>query len=142
MVKELNDTRAYGSDMIALRFIRDALPVIAFYLTVIVNTSIVTGTYPNDWKFPHVLPFFKSGDAENVQNYRPISLLPVISKILEKIVSIQLIEYLEKNDLLSHTQHGFRPYLSTETALLKVTETIYRNIDDKKNIFANLIGSL
>ena len=132
VVKELNDTKAYGSDLISLRFIRDALPIIVFYLTVIVNTSIVTCLYPSDWKLPHVSPFFKSGDADNVENYRPISLLPIISKILEKIVSIQLIKYLEENDLLSHTQHGFRSHLSTETALLKVTETIYRNIDDKK----------
>ena len=57
--------------------------------------------------------------------------MSIISKILEKIVSNQLIEYLENNDLLSHTQHGFRPHLSTETALLKITEAIYQNIDEK-----------
>ena len=136
IVKDLNDTKAYGSDMIALRFIRDALPVIAFYLTVIVNTSIVTGIYPNDWKLPHVLPFFKSGDEDDVKNYRPISLLPIVSKILEKIVTIQLMEYPERNDLLSHTQHGFRPHLSTETALLKITETIYRNIDKERYLYS------
>ena len=98
----------------------------------IVNTSIVTLIYPNGWKLPHVVPFFKSGDPDEVGNYRPIAILPVLSKILEKVVSIQLMTFLEENDLLSHTQHGFRPHLSTETALLKLTENIYRNIDEKK----------
>ena len=114
-----------------MRFIRDSLPVIAFYLTIIINTSIVTYIYPNGWKLPHVVPFFKNGDPDEVGNYRPISLLPILSKILEKIVSNQLIAYLENNNLLSHTQHGFRPRLSTETALMKLSESIYKNIDEK-----------
>lgn len=132
VIKGLNETKSYGSDGIPLRFIRDALPVIIFYLTVIVNTSIVTGQFPKSWKLPHVIPLFKSGDVDEVGNYRPISLLPILSKILEKIVSNQLIAYLEQNSLLSHAQHGFRPHLSTETALMKMTEKIYSNVDNKK----------
>ena len=124
IVKDLNNSKSYGADGIPLRFIRDALPVISFYLTIIINTSIVTGVYPIYWKLPHVIPFFKSGDPDNVGNYRPISLLPILSKILEKVVTNQLMSYLECNDLLSHTQHGFRPNLSTETALMKLTENI------------------
>ena len=116
-IKNLKETSACGSDGISLRFIRDALYMIAFYITVIVNTSIVTNAYPNLWKNPYAIPAYKSGDVDNVTNYRPISLLPVLSKILEKIVANQLTEYLETNNLLSETQHGFRPKLSTETAL-------------------------
>ena len=79
-----------------------------------------------------MVPLFKNGDAENVGNYRPISLLPILSKVLEKIIAIQLMEYLESNKLLSNSQHGFRSKLSTETALMKVNEHIYNNIDNKK----------
>ena len=131
-VKGLKESNACGSDGISLRFVKDSLYIIAFYLTVIVNTSIVTKTYPSSWKYPYVIPAFKGGDSEDIANYRPISLLPVVSKILEKIVANQLTTYLETNNLLSNSQHGFRPKLSTETALLKISDRIYYNMDNKK----------
>ena len=129
--KELNDTNAFGPDGIPLRFLRDALPVLIFYIFIIINTSIVTGIFPKLWKHPYVIPFFKSGDTDNVSNYRPISLLPILSKILEKIVANQLMAFLESNRLLANSQHGFRKHLSTETALMKVNEYIYNNIDNR-----------
>ena len=131
-VKHLKVTNAYGSDGISYRFLIDSLPVMVYYILVIINTSIVTGNYPDPWKHPHVVPLFKNGDSDNVTNYRPISLLPILSKVLEKIVSNQLTAYLESNQLLMENQHGFRPNLSTETALLKVTDKIYENIENKK----------
>ena len=131
-IKGLKVTNACGSDGISLRFIKDSLFIIAFYITIIVNTSIVTNIYPSSWKYPHVIPAFKGGDSEDISNYRPISLLPVISKVLEKIISSQLTTYLEANKLLSKSQHGFRPKLSTETALLRISDRIYHNIDNKK----------
>ncbi|RUM30450.1 MAG: hypothetical protein DSY42_04590 [Aquifex sp.] len=130
-IKSLNKTRSVGCDGISLNFIRDSLYMIAFYLTVIVNTSLTTGVFPETWKHAMVIPFFKKGDQENVSNYRPISLLPILSKIVEKIVSNQLLDFLLKNNLLSNSQHGFRPNLSTESALLKITDAIYRNMDNK-----------
>ena len=131
-IKGLKETNACGSDGISLRFIKDSLFIIAFYITIIVNTSIVTNIFPSSWKYPHVIPAFKGGDSDEITNYRPISLLPIISKILEKIVATQLTTYLETNNLLSHSQHGFRPKLSTETALLKISDRIYNNMDNRK----------
>ena len=92
----------------------------------------MTGVFPTPWKLPYVSPFFKGGDRDDVANYRPVSILPILSKILEKVVANQLMDYIESNNLLSESQHGFRPHLSTETALLKVTEKIYYNMDNKK----------
>ena len=132
IIKELKPTNSCGSDGIQFRFLIDSLPVTIFYILVIVNTSIVTGIYPDPWKCPIVTPIYKSGDTDNVENYRPVSLLCIISKILEKVVAIQLIDFLEKNRLLCNEQHGFRPSLSTETALLKITNKIYENIENKK----------
>ena len=132
IIKELKPTYACGSDGIQFRFLIDSLPVTIFYILVIVNTSVVTGIYPDPWKHPYVIPVYKSGDTENVENYRPISLLCIISKILEKVVAIQLVNFLEINQLLCEEQHGFRPKLSTETALLKITNKIYSNIENKR----------
>ena len=131
-IKSLKTTNSFGSDGIPFRFLIDSLPVTIYYILIIVNTSIVTGVYPDLWKHSYVSPVFKSGDAENIGNYRPISLLPILSKISEKIVANQLTDFLENNKLLAENQHGFRPNLSTETALLTVTNKIYENIENRK----------
>ena len=131
-IMKLNNSNAFGVDGIPTRFIKDSLFVIAFYVTVIINTSIVTGVYPSIWKHPLVDPNHKSGDINDPSNFRPVSILPVLSKVIEKIVESQLMNHLETNKLLSKTQHGFRKGLSTETALMKVTDEIYKNIDKKK----------
>ncbi len=115
-----------------MKFIKDALYVIAFYLTCIVNTSIVTGIVPTAWKHALVIPLFKSGDVNDFNNFRPVSLLPIISEKFKKIVSNQLTNFLETKKLLSNSQHRFRPQLSTETALTVITDKIYNNMDSKK----------
>ena len=131
-IKQLNETNAVGIDDIAYRFVIDSLPVTSFYLTVCVNTSIATGDYPSVWRHALVTPTFKSGDPDEITNYRPISILPILSKIIEKVVANQLMDFLEANKLLSNTQHGFRRGLSTETALLDVANKIYDNMDHNK----------
>ena len=84
------------------------------------NQSIQQGIFPNCLKIARIVPIFKEGDKLNIENYRPIAILPILSKILEKVISNQLITFLEENDLLSHMQHGFWPLLLTEIALLKL----------------------
>ena len=79
--KGLHKTNSYGSDGIPYLYLKVALLVLAFCITIIINTSIVTGLFPKLWKHPYVVPFYKSGDIEEVGNYRPISLLPILSKI-------------------------------------------------------------
>ncbi len=131
-IKDLNDTSSVGSDGIPLKIIKDALCIIAFYITCIINTSIVTGVFPTAWKHDLVTPLFKSGDISDLSNFWPVSLLTIVSKVLEKMVANQLIKFLELNQLLSNAQHGFRPKLSTETALTIITDKIYDNMDQKK----------
>ncbi len=84
VIKHLKNTSSCGSDGIPLRFLKESLPVIIPYLTCILNTSIVTGSFPSLWKHAIVVPIYKTGDVNEPKNYRPISLLPIISKILEK----------------------------------------------------------
>ncbi len=72
-----------------LRYLQDALPVLITYITIIINTSIVTGKFPSAWKHTTVIPIFKNGDRSDVNTYRPVSLL-----LLEKIVAQQLSNFL------------------------------------------------
>ena len=84
---------------------------------------------PRDWKLAKVVPVFKKGDRGNPENYRPISLLPTISKLYENFLSYQLNNYLELNNVLSNRQHGFRRNRSTETAVLSLTEKITSSLE-------------
>ena len=86
-IKDINDSKSVGTDNIPLKFIMDALYGIAFYLTIIINTSIVTGVFPTAWKHTIVVPIFKAGDVDNVGNFRSISLPPILSKFLEKNIA-------------------------------------------------------
>ena len=115
-----------------MKFIKDSLHIVACYITCIINTSFVTGIFPTAWKHALIFPIFKSGDDNDLSNYRPISLLPIVSKVLEKVVSVQLTQFLESNSLFSNTRHGFWPKLSTETALTVIADKIYSNMDTRK----------
>ena len=99
-------------------------------LTHIINLSIRCGYFPDEWKISKVLPLYKEDIKSDPNNYRPISILPVVSKIIEKVIFKQLYEYLTHNNLLTVSQHGFRPMHSTLTALLEATNNWYLNIDD------------
>ena len=101
-IKQLKDKKSCGSDGIALRFLRDALPVIAPYLTCIINTSIVTGEFPTTWKHAIITPVYKSGSTDDPCNYRPISLLPILSKLLEKNYCCTIIKFLRITKFAQH----------------------------------------
>ena len=131
-ITSLKNKNAYGEDGISGKFLIDSLSVTAYYLTIIINTSIVTGIFPDKWKFAIVNPLFKKGNPEDPSSFRPISLLSTLSKIIEKIIAEQLYDHMTINGLFSSTQHGFRKHLSTETALIKLTEKLYENIDNNE----------
>ncbi|CAB3999839.1 Hypothetical predicted protein [Paramuricea clavata] len=103
------------------KFLKIAASVIAPSLTGIFTASINTGIFPYEWKASRVTPVFKSGTRNNPGNYRPISIIPCVAKIFEKIIFDQLHGYLDSNNLLNTCQSGFRPFHSTLTALLEAT---------------------
>jgi hypothetical protein len=110
-----------------IKFIGDE---IANPLSHIFNISLNSGVFPAKLKLCRVIPIFKSGDILNCDNYRPISLLSSISKVLEKIVSKKLISHLLTNDLLYVHQYGFLPNRSTEHNLLQILNYISKALDD------------
>ena len=104
--------------------------VIAPSLTQIFNLSLSFSTFPQIWKNGRVTPIFKSGERSNMSNYRPITVLPTLSKIFERFVHTQIYNYLTENKILTSNQFGFRPKLSTSTALAFFTNNIIENADN------------
>ena len=104
--------------------------VVSPSLTKIFNQSLIQGIYPDDWKIAKVVPVFKNGARNDLNNYRPISIISAVAKIFGKLVHDQFYYYLTSNDLLSKYQFGFRPNHSTLTALLETTNSWCVNIDN------------
>jgi hypothetical protein len=100
----------------------------------IFNKSLLHGTVPSKLKIAKVVPVFKCGDAQDMNNYRPISLLCSFSKILEKIVFIRLMDYLDTNNILSCNQYGFRPKHSTYHPMLNLTNKAFSALNIKKHM--------
>ena len=119
----------FGTDGIANHFLKIALPVIGESLCNIFNLSIATGVFPDCWKIARVAPISKSGQSDDQSNYRPISVLPFLSRVFEQLVFNQLYEYLDKNKLIYYKQSGFRSLHSAVTCLLKSTNDWYVNMD-------------
>ena len=93
------------------------------------NQSLETGIFPFDWKMAKVSPIFKNGSISDLNNYRPISVIPTVTKIFEKIIDDQLYQYLNENGLFNSGQSGFRSLHSTLTALLETNDNWCVNID-------------
>ena len=103
--------------------------MIADCVTHLINLSIKSGVVPSEWKQAKVVPLFKSGNKDDLDNSRPISILPILSKILEKAVFHQLHSYLSENSLLSPYQSGFHANHSTQLAVTFLTDKIRRHMD-------------
>jgi hypothetical protein len=127
----LKTNKATGLDQISAKLLKDSSSIIASGLTKIINASFVSQTFPDIWKKGKIIPFFKSNDPTSPNNYRPITILPIVSKVMEHIVHRQVYEYLQEHDLITSEQFGFRPKLSTSIALTQLTEEILHNLDNK-----------
>ena len=123
--------KAAGPDKLPARVIKDGLFVILSTITSMINCSFTTSNFPQEWKIAEVIPIPKLGDKELACNNRPISLLPVMSKICERLAHGQYNNFLCSEGKLSVHQNGNRKLHSTETALLKVTDDILKAMDEK-----------
>ena len=110
--------------------------IISPLLSVIINNSISQGVFPDSLKIARVVVIFKDGDRSLIPNYRPISLLPLLSKIFEKVAHKQLCNYLNSNNVLFNHQYGFRAGRSTENAIVHFLQYLYSNLDDNSYIFS------
>ena len=118
-----------GPDGIHTRLIVEVADEIITPLEHIYNMSIFTGVVPSDLKIAKVIPIFRKGDKSECCNYRPISLLNVFNKILEKLVYSRIVSFLKKNRIIYTNQFGFRSNHSTNHALINVLDKLYEGLD-------------
>ena len=128
-LRKLNQNKASDSDGISAQMLLLCGDTAAIPLKILFNNILSSGVYPNIWKLANVAPIHKKNDKQSIKNYRPISLLPICGKILEKIIFNQLYCFLTTNDLITKKQSGFRPGDSTTNQLLDLVDTIHQSFD-------------
>ena len=130
-----------GHDNISLKLVKFCKDILIKPITLIVNQMFSTGVFPDRLKIAMVKPLFKKDNESSLKNYRPISLLPTISKIFEKSIYLQTYNYFIENNLFYKSQYGFRRGHSTELAALEVVSKIIDEMDKRLlplNIYLNL----
>ena len=128
--QSLKSNKASGLDEINVNIVKRVFDIIESPLFHILDMSIKYGTFPNHMKIARVIPVFKSGDSSITSNYRPISILPCFSKILERIMYNRLYNYLTTNNILYNKQFGFQKQHSTEHAIVQLTNEISNSFEN------------
>ena len=134
MTEILNTSKSCGPDPISPLLIKKTGKTIAPILAKIFNYSIKSSVFPDKWKLAFVVPIHKKGDESDTKNYRPISLLPCLSKVFERCVFKDIFNYLHKNNRLSKLQAAYSPCNSTEYQLLELYHLISKAMDEDKTV--------
>lgn len=119
LIMHLKNTPSAGHDGITTQFLKNNADILAEPLSKLFNRSILSGVFPRTLKKAIIVPIFKEGEKNVISNYRPISLLSVISKLLEKVMHIRILKFLEKTEFLASNQYGFIPKKSVDLALIQ-----------------------
>ena len=129
-LRKLRRKKAHGIDELPPNLLKDVANKISKLLAFIINKYLSSGIVPDLWKISKVSPLYKSNSKSSFSNYRPISVLTCLSKVLKQVVHCQLSNYFEKHYLLKSSQFGFRPPRSTELACNLLVDDIRQNIDN------------
>ena len=136
IIMSLKPKNSTGHDGISSKLLKYLAPSLAFPITTIVNKSFETGIVPSKMKIAKIIPIYKAKDKMSMGNYRPISLLPATSNILEKAVHSRLYSYLKSKNILFGDQYGFHPNHSTIDAVAKFTGHVYSALENKETTMA------
>jgi len=132
-IKKLKPNLSSGPDSLPPLFFKKVKHSLAKPLSSLYSQLLSVGFVPDSWKNAIIIPVFKKGLVEKVNNYRPISLTCVIGKIMERIIAVELYKHLRYNDLLSAVQHGFMKGKSTCTNLLECVNDWTISLQNKKS---------
>ena len=141
IIRNLPNKTSTGFDGISNKFVKQIKNCIIKPLTCIINQTLQKGIFPTKLKIAKIIPVFKKDDPQNLENYRPISVLPSMSKIFEKVILLQLQSHFLDFKLLYPSQYGFRERHSTEYAAIENIDRIANNLENKSlplNIFLDL----
>jgi hypothetical protein len=116
--------------------IKTLVNVIYIPLTKIFNKCIAENVFPNVLKISKVIPLFKKGDKDNMNNYTPISIVPTFSKVFEYLLKKQITKFFDNNNLFSKSQYGFRNNLSTTLAVNDLSEFVFSALENKEHVNA------
>ena len=133
LVREIEICKSSGIPDLSAQMLKDAFLVLVPELTHLFNESIQQGVYPKAWRSGFITPIPKDGDPLDPGNWRPISILPLPSKLLEKAIHHQVTIFLDNNNVLDDRQHGFRSHFSTSTAIFKLTKEMFDCYDKGNN---------
>ena len=133
VVAQLKPKKSKGHDELDMCLIKKLIPYIVVPLKHIFNLSLLSGVFPDSMKIARVIPLFKTGNTKEFSNYRPISLLPQFSKILEKIYHSRLMAFIDINQILYKSQYGFRKEMSTSLAIIELVEEITNSLDNHES---------
>ena len=129
IIRALNINKAHGHDGISIRMIKICDESLLKPLLILFKNSLKFSYYPDIWKKSNIIPAHKKNDKQLLNNYRPISLLPIFGKIFEKIIFNRIYDFLLKEELLNPNQSGFRPSDSCINQLLAITHEIFEAFD-------------
>ena len=131
ILSSLNPKKATGPNSIPTDILHILKKVISYPLSIIFNMSLSTGVHPDPLKIAKTIPIYKKGSKLDTSNYRPISLLSNLNKILEKLMFNRVYKFLEGQKCIYNLQFGFRKNHSTNHALIEITENIRKSLDNK-----------
>ena len=139
VIKSLGNSTAIGHDFIDAKAIKDAEEILAEPLAFLANLSMRNAKFADNWKVAKIIPLFKGKGTNRTSpgSYRPISILPTISKIIEKVVQVQILIFLESTNQLNHNHHVYRRHHNTATALLQISDSILEATD--RNMLLTLV---
>ena len=129
ILNQMKKKQSRGVDEISSQLLKVIGKEICKSLTLIINQMIETGIYPENFKIAKITPIHKKGDKNVISNYRPISLLPTLSKVFERVIHKQLYSYFNNENLLAEQQYGFRAKHSTELAAIKLVDFVNHEMD-------------
>ena len=130
IIWSVNPNKAHGHDNVSIRMLKLCGGAICEPLQLIFNETLVSGSFPCDWKKANIIPIHKKGNKLTLRNYRPVSLLPICCKIFEGLIFNEIFRFVLDNKLISTNQSRFEPSNSCINLLLSITHEIYKSFDD------------